>query len=100
MGEVGRAEIGPQPVISVRKSTVHAWLSAHADQPVSVRRTHGVLVDILDLTVDDRAIAVSPARGVTLNTYTSLRDQVLDAVGTMMKRRSSDVVGLPWATVP
>ena|GEM_PF-5213641 len=84
----------------MRKSAVQAWLSAHADQPVSARRAHDVLADILDLVVDDRAIAVSPARGVTLNTYTSLRDQVLDAVGTMMKRRSSDVVGLPWATVP
>lgn len=84
----------------MRKSAVQAWLSAHADQPVSVRRAHDVLADILDLVVDDRAIAVSPARGITLNTYASLWDQVLGAMGTMMEQCSSDLVGLPWATVP
>lgn len=59
-------EWGRMPVASVRKSAVQAWLSAHADQPVSVRRAHGVLAGILDLAVDDRAIAVNPARGVSL----------------------------------
>lgn len=59
-------EWGRMAVASVRKSGVQAWLSAHADQPVSVRRAHGVLAGILDLAVDDRAIAVNPARGVSL----------------------------------
>lgn len=60
--------MGRMPLASVRKSAVQAWLSAHADQPVSVRRAHGVLAGILDLAVDDRAIAVNPVRGGELAT--------------------------------
>lgn len=36
---------------------------------------------------------------VTLNTYASLWDQDLDAVGAMMEQRFSNVVGLSWAAV-
>lgn len=67
-------EWGRMPVASVRKSTVQAWLSAHADQPVSVSQAHGFLANILDLAVNDRAIAVNPASRKTLNTYASLWD--------------------------
>ena len=57
---------GARTVGSIRKPEVQAWLSEHHEKPVSVRRAHGVLAGILDIAVDDGAVPLNRARGVTL----------------------------------
>ena len=57
---------GPTPVTAVRRPDVQAWVSAHAEHPVVIRRALGLLAGVLDMAVDDGRIPMNHARGVTL----------------------------------
>ena len=57
---------GTTPITAIRRPDVQAWVSAHAEHPVVIRRALGLLAGVLDMAVDDGRIPMNHARGVTL----------------------------------